>query len=250
MKRIKIPQLLINRYSETPGLKNARVIAMWAILRKSYKDNTIRNYKGKFSYFSKLFGISEYVLRGLIAEMERQGFATKSNGNLKLTPDHILVGKDCKINQYVCDLNFGRLTKIIMAQPIITSVNRQNHQVFNKIGRRFVKTWQKDETSFHEEKLAHVHIRSYASVSNATFAKKSGNTSVGAGYKFKRELESAGLIRTHQRILIHGEFEDRKTALSYQKYLSGNGKFHFCRRLNRKKYRVFSYLSSAVYNIS
>lgn len=249
MKRIKIPQLLINAYSENPGLKKARAIALWALLRKSYKDNIIRNYKGKLQYFSKLFGISEYVMRVLISEMERQGFATISNGSLRLTPDHVLAGKDCKKNKYFNGLNFACLTKTIMAQPIINSVNRQNHQVLHKIGKRFVKTWQEKETYFKKKRLAHVHIKSYASISNSTFAKKSGNTSVAAGYKFKRELEALGLIKTHQRIFIHGEFTERAVAQEYQKELCRNGQFYFCRRLNRNKYQVYSYLSSAVYNI-
>ena len=249
MKEIKIPQLLINSYSAKPGLKRARTIAVWALLRKAYKDNTIRNYRGKLLYFSKLFGISEYVLRQLIAEMERQGYATRSNGSLKLTPDHILTAKDCKINKYLDGSDFGRLTKTIMAQPIMTSVNRQQHKISNTMGRRFVKTWQEHETYIVDEKLAHVNIKSYPNVSNSTFAKKSGNTSVGAGYKFKRELEAIGLIKTRQRILIHGEFEERAKAHGYQKQLCTDGKFYFCRRINRRKYRVFSYLSSAVYNI-
>lgn len=247
MKRIKIPQLLINRYSAKPGLKQARALAMWALLRKAYKDNTIRNYKGKLYYFSQLFGISEYVLRGLINEMERLGYATRMNGNLKMAPDHTLAGKDCKMNMYLDGSNFGSLTKTIMAQPILSSISKQQYNIANIIGKRFVKTWQKDEASFHKKSLADVEIRSYPNMSNATFANKSGNNSVAAGYKFKKELENLGLIKTQRRLLIHGEFDSVKKAMNYKKYLCENERFYLCRYNDEGKYQVFSYLSSAIF---
>lgn len=247
MKRIKIPQLLINRYSAKPGLKQARALAMWALMRKAYKDNTIRNYRGKLSYFSQLFGISEYVIRGLISEMERHGYATRINGNLKMVADHELAGKDCKMNQYLDGSDFGRLTKTIMAQTIISSITKQQHRIVNMIGKRFVKTWQKDEATFHKKNLADVEIRSYTNISNATFAKKSGNDSVAAGYKFKSELEKLGLIRTQKRVLVHGEFDCPQKAEHYRKYLCENGRFYLCRYNKDGNYEVFSHLSSAIY---
>lgn len=247
MKEIKIPQLIINKYSERPGLKQARTIAIWALLRKAYKDNTIRNYKSKLTYLSKVFGISEHVLRGLISEMERQGYATRLNGDLKMTPDHVLADKDCKKNKYYDHFNLASLTTWIMAQPLLSSLRQQNYKINRRLNKRHAsKRQQKIKSIFHVNDLAKSEIHSVPNMSNQSIAKICGTTSPSSGYKHKRKFESMGIIQSIQRILIYGEVNNVKEARLFQKLHVNCGTFFFSRLNKGGKYDIYSYLSSAI----
>lgn len=246
---VKIPQILLNTYKAAPSTEAAKLLAAWAILRKAHSDNIIRNFTSKIPYFAGVMGISDSTIRRTVSEMVRKGYATKHGKNLHLTPDHTLCKSDPKINRYFRTKNLGCLTLEIRATAVTDNIKRQQYRIKHKLGEHnLIDHRQKHVSKFgiYSKDLAKWAMVASPSLSNKTFAKLSGLSSVSSGNRFKKLLNESGHIVSMQRIFVMAEM-DKNMFWAFRASMGDEGRKIRKMDISHDKCAAYTFLSSSVY---
>ncbi len=246
---VKIPQILLNTYKAAPSKKAASLIAAWAILRKAHSDNKIRNFYSKIPYFARVMGISDSTIRRTVAEMVRQGYATRHGKNLHLTPDHTLCKADPKINRYFRAENYGCLTLKIMSVAVTDNIKQQQYRIKHKLGeKQLINHRQKHISNFgiHSRNLALWTKFASPTLSNKKFAALCGLSSISSGNRFKKSLVSMGIIEDAQRIIVMAEMPENLFS-AYRLSRGEHGRKIRKMDLGGQKCAAYTFISSSVY---